>query len=202
MYFPRIRQQQGLTIIELLVVMAVMSIVVMAIYSINQSVARTAATEFEVSEVQEEIRRSVDLMTRDLRIAGFMVNGAPIINNTADQLTIRTTAPRNAFARTTNSFVASGTNTTGLGPRLAEAGTSFARRAPTCLPNASAAGARPAAAAPTGSANSGTSNTRRRMVSTNIATRRLAVDRRSTRRLGNCPKHRRSASEASPREAY
>jgi prepilin-type N-terminal cleavage/methylation domain-containing protein len=67
------RYSRGFSLIELLIVMALMGIVALAIISLYRTTNRTAATSDEVIEVQQNLRIALDQISRDLRMAGFMI---------------------------------------------------------------------------------------------------------------------------------
>lgn len=109
---------RGMSLIELIVVMAIMSIVMMAVISLYVPVHQSTVAQTQVSDVQSNLRLAVKTMTRDLLIAGFLMPFDPIIfpdftpagdphltnltspgtANAAD-FTIRTRAVGNGFAR-------------------------------------------------------------------------------------------------------
>lgn len=107
-----LRNMSGVSLVEVMIVLVIMSVVVTSIYSVNRSVVVRSTTEYEVTESQGGLRRGLNYLTRDLRVAGFLVPGVAIKSGyTANDLTIRTASPINAFARVTNNPTATGTNT-------------------------------------------------------------------------------------------
>lgn len=112
---------QGLTLVELLVVMAILSVVMMAVMSLYIPVVKSTSVQTQVSDVQSNLRLASKTMTRDLLIAGLLMPYDPIIFpdaapvsggdlydpilddpgtvNSAD-FTIRTRGVGNGFART------------------------------------------------------------------------------------------------------
>jgi prepilin-type N-terminal cleavage/methylation domain-containing protein len=83
---PKIEKNReaAFTLVELLVVIALLGIVTMAISNLYVSTQRHASTTEEVSDVQQNIRVALDFMTRDMRNSGFLlpvgqpsVSGAP-----------------------------------------------------------------------------------------------------------------------------
>lgn len=65
--------QQGFTLVELLVVMGLLSLVMAAIYSLYIAHQRTAFTEEEVVDVQQNLRIAMDSIGRDIRVAGILI---------------------------------------------------------------------------------------------------------------------------------
>jgi prepilin-type N-terminal cleavage/methylation domain-containing protein len=63
----------GFTVVELLVVMAMLGLVTGAIYSTYISQRRNAASQGEVTELQQNLRVALDCLARDLRMAGALV---------------------------------------------------------------------------------------------------------------------------------
>jgi prepilin-type N-terminal cleavage/methylation domain-containing protein len=68
--------ERGFTLIELLMVAAMLGIVMAAMYSLYLSHQRSAYTSDETVEVQQNLRISMDSISRDLRIAGFLLPGS------------------------------------------------------------------------------------------------------------------------------
>lgn len=65
--------QKGFTLIELLIVMGMLGVVMAAIYSIYVTHMRSAYTEDEVVDVQQNLRIAMDSITRDIRVAGILI---------------------------------------------------------------------------------------------------------------------------------
>ncbi len=63
------------TIVELMIVMAMMGIVTGSIYGIFVSSNRSYRTQDKVVEVQQNVRVGIDFMARDIRVAGFDPQG-------------------------------------------------------------------------------------------------------------------------------
>lgn len=98
--------REGFSLVELLVVMAIMGLVVAAIYSLNQTSQRSAYTQDEVVEVQQNLRIAMDQIARDVRMSGFLIatDEAPLSAATASTLTIRSASVLGHAARITASF--------------------------------------------------------------------------------------------------
>jgi len=108
----KLRGSRGMTLVELLVVMAILSVVMMAVMSLFIPAVQSTSTSTQVSDVQANLRLAMKAMTRDLLHAGFMVPDNPIIfeasatpttaeNPDPTDFTIRTRAVGNDFARVT-----------------------------------------------------------------------------------------------------
>lgn len=67
------KREAGFTLVELLVVVAILGIVTMAISSLYISSQRSAGTTEEVSDVQQNIRVAIDFIARDIRNSGFLL---------------------------------------------------------------------------------------------------------------------------------
>jgi type IV pilus assembly protein PilW len=63
------------TLVELLIVTAMMAIVTGSIYGIFVSSNRSYRTQDKVVEVQQNVRVGIDFMARDIRVAGFDPQG-------------------------------------------------------------------------------------------------------------------------------
>lgn len=106
--------KKGFALVELLIVMVIMGLVVAAIYSLHQSSQRSAYTQDEVVEVQQNLRVAMDQIARDLYMARFLVREthAPLSEAAATAMTIRTTAIKRRTARIASDFISpSGTGT-------------------------------------------------------------------------------------------
>jgi len=66
--------EKGFTLIELLMVAVMLGLVMMAVYSIFTTSKRSANTQDDVVEVQQNLRIAMDNITRDIRNAGFMIS--------------------------------------------------------------------------------------------------------------------------------
>lgn len=65
-------RQAGFSLIELLIVVAIMGVVMLAIMNLFQNTQRSAYTQEDVVEVQQNLRNAIDLMVRDIQMSGFM----------------------------------------------------------------------------------------------------------------------------------
>lgn len=110
--FSKIKSAKGMTLVEMLVVAAILGVVVMAVMSLFIPTVQNTAVQTEVSDVQSNLRLAVDRMTDDLLTAGFLIgNELPIIfegsatptnadNPDNDDFTIRTALVSGGFGRT------------------------------------------------------------------------------------------------------
>jgi len=74
--------KRGFALIELLIVMGMLGVIMAAIYSLYSAHQKTAYTEDEVVEVQQNLRIAVDSITRDVRMAGFLIPRAGTVGYT------------------------------------------------------------------------------------------------------------------------
>lgn len=96
----------GFSLVELLVVTAIMGLVVMAVMGVYESTQRTAYSQDEVVELQQNLRVALEEVTKDLRLAGFMIPAtspplqvAPQNPDTSSRLTINTASARGRAIR-------------------------------------------------------------------------------------------------------
>lgn len=112
--------EAGFSFIELLMVMAMLGLILGAFESLYVAHQRSATTETEAVDVQQNLRMGLDQMVRDISMAGFMVTGAnpvaAVVNNaspTADAVTLTTGSESLVSATidsaTSNVTVAAGT---------------------------------------------------------------------------------------------
>ena len=66
--------KRGFTLVEILVVVAIMGVVMGAVYSLYITNMRTAYTHDEVSDMQLNLRIAMDSVVRDLRMAGMLID--------------------------------------------------------------------------------------------------------------------------------
>ena len=76
--------ERGITLIELLVALAIFGMTIGAIYRVFIAQARAYTVQDQVVEVQQDIRGAMELMLRDLRMAGFQTESfnSPLITTT------------------------------------------------------------------------------------------------------------------------
>ena len=64
-------QARGFTLVEMLVALAVSSIVMAAIYSVNAVLTRSYTTQNVAADVQQAVRATIDFMAEDIMMAGL-----------------------------------------------------------------------------------------------------------------------------------
>lgn len=69
-----LRTNRGFTLVEVLIVMAMFGVIMGAVYSLYITNLRTSYTSDETAEVQQNMRIAMDVVTRDLRMAGMLVD--------------------------------------------------------------------------------------------------------------------------------
>src|SRR5574341_1873842 len=67
------KNRSGFTLIEVLIVAAMLGIVMGAIYSLYVTHQRTAYTQEEEVDVQQNLRIAMDSISRDIRMSGFLI---------------------------------------------------------------------------------------------------------------------------------
>ena len=87
-----LREQRGVSIVELMIGVTVATAIVAAGYSVMTGTDRAAQVNDQTAEMQQNARVAMELLTRDLKLAGFGMNGTvgacanaivPADNNTA-----------------------------------------------------------------------------------------------------------------------
>ncbi|HBN26506.1 MAG TPA: hypothetical protein DD405_03440 [Desulfobacteraceae bacterium] len=68
------KSQKGFTIVELLIAIAISSVVMAGIYAVFESQKRTYLTQEEVVEMQQNLRAGIDMMADEIRMAGYDPN--------------------------------------------------------------------------------------------------------------------------------
>jgi len=77
------QNQKGITLIELLIAMVISGILVAAIYRLFVTQSRAYVIQDQVVEVQQSIRSAMQILLRDLRMAGYDGNNTPSTSLTA-----------------------------------------------------------------------------------------------------------------------
>ncbi len=85
-----LRSEGGFTLVELLMVVAIMGLVVIGIYGLYLSMNRSTYQQEEVVEVQQNLRTAMNYIGRDIRMAGFMIplSSTPIETASGDSITL------------------------------------------------------------------------------------------------------------------
>ena len=68
-----LKERKAFTLIEILIVIAILGVIMAAVYSVYLTHQRSAYTQEEVVEVQQNLRIAMDSITRDVRMAGMLV---------------------------------------------------------------------------------------------------------------------------------
>lgn len=92
-------RQSGFTLVELLVVIALFGIFAGAVYALYIAHMKTVLSREEVLDVQQNVRIAMDRLTRDMRMAGFLVS--PAIDKSLSNystVSIRTASADSTFA--------------------------------------------------------------------------------------------------------
>ncbi|NJC89335.1 MAG: hypothetical protein FIB02_12535 [Desulfuromonas sp.] len=90
---------RGITLVELLVVMGIMSGVILSITSLFVPMQRSTVVQTRLTDVQSHLRLAMNTLSRDLLNAGFLVADEPIASEIADDFTIRTRVIGSGFGR-------------------------------------------------------------------------------------------------------
>lgn len=77
---------RGMSLVELLLVMAILSVVMMAVMSLYVPTHQATVAQTQVSDVQQNLRLAANTMTRDLMTAGFLASRYPIVFSDAKDL--------------------------------------------------------------------------------------------------------------------
>lgn len=104
---------RGFTMVELLITLAIFGIVVVGIFSVNLSTQRSANTQEEIVDLQQNLRVGLESITRDLRWAGFLIPGSsplipggssPIATAAANSIVINTISGSRKVAQIATGF--------------------------------------------------------------------------------------------------
>ncbi len=76
--------KKGVTLIELLVVLVICGIVIGGVYRVFISQTKAYTIQDQVAEIQQDVRGAMEIMVRDIRMAGFQRrnSGSTIISDT------------------------------------------------------------------------------------------------------------------------
>jgi prepilin-type N-terminal cleavage/methylation domain-containing protein len=94
---------RGMTFVEVIIVMAILSVVMMAVMSLYVPAQRSTVVQTQVTDIQTNLQMAVKRITQDLLTAGFLTTGAPIVFENGDDnpsdFTIRTRLVGAGFGR-------------------------------------------------------------------------------------------------------
>lgn len=95
---------RGMTLVELILVMAILSVVMLAVMSLFIPAQRATVVQTQVTDIQANLRLAMDRLSQDLLTAGFLVADQPIVfdsgtNNDPIDFTIQTRIIGNNFGR-------------------------------------------------------------------------------------------------------
>lgn len=105
-----LHSQSGFTLVEVLIVLALSGVILGAVYSLYITTLHTSQTQDETVEVQQNLRIAMDVVTRDLRMAGMLVDYGSgvlpiqaIVNNTgpngSDGITMTMASATGSYAK-------------------------------------------------------------------------------------------------------
>lgn len=77
--FRKLNSCRGMTLVELLVVMVILSVVMMAVISLYVPLQQSTVAQTQVSDVNANLRLALNTMTRDLLTAGFLEPRFPVV---------------------------------------------------------------------------------------------------------------------------
>jgi prepilin-type N-terminal cleavage/methylation domain-containing protein len=97
------KNSRGMTLVEVIVVMAILSVVMMAVMSLYVPAQRSTVVQTQVTDIQTNLQMAMKRITQDLLTAGFLTTGDPVVfengtDNPAD-FTIRTRLVGGGFGR-------------------------------------------------------------------------------------------------------
>ncbi len=72
----KLSNRSGFTLVELMLTMAISGIIMAAIYSAYIAQQRTYLAQEQVAQMQQNIRAAMDIMTREIRMAGYNPNSS------------------------------------------------------------------------------------------------------------------------------
>lgn len=113
------RCQAGFTLVEILVAIALLGVVMTAIFNLYLGTERSADTQDQIADVQQNVRFALDQMVRDIRMAGFAMPASanaivagPSDPTAADPFTLRTGSASDKILRIREDFTSPGATAT------------------------------------------------------------------------------------------
>ncbi|MDP2689229.1 MAG: prepilin-type N-terminal cleavage/methylation domain-containing protein [Deltaproteobacteria bacterium] len=128
---PRKRKESGFSLVELLISMSILAVVTMAIFSLYNMQHKTTHIEEDVVDVQQNLKMALDNLSRDVRMAGFVVLGGvnpigAVTNNaglnSTDTILLNTASSTGAAARISVDLITNVTTTATVTLTVASAG--------------------------------------------------------------------------------
>lgn len=98
---PSVSRQNGMTLLEILMALAIFGLVVTSMYGLFINVQRTTYNQEEVVDAQQNLRMSLDMISRDIKMAGALIpkgNPAVAVGSNATGLTLATASTFNTYA--------------------------------------------------------------------------------------------------------
>lgn len=92
----------GFTLVEILVVLAIFGIAATGMFSVYLTMQKTSSVQEKVVDLQQNIRIAIDALSRDIRMAGFLIPAditSVADGSNASTLIVRTASPFYAVAR-------------------------------------------------------------------------------------------------------
>ncbi|MHC1698474.1 MAG: PilW family protein [Geobacteraceae bacterium] len=104
MRYSMLKGENGFTLVEILVVVAILGLVMGSIYSVYLTNMKSAYSQEEVVEVQQNLRIAMDSITKDIRMAGMLVpSSTPPIStgfaNYSSTMPLNTASAKGIYAR-------------------------------------------------------------------------------------------------------
>lgn len=105
---------RGMSLVEVVVVMAILSVVMLAIMSLYIPAHRSTVVQSQVADVQDNLRLAMNRLTQDILTAGFLIGGqGPIFfesgtDNDPKGFTIRTRLVGSGFGRVASATAGAG----------------------------------------------------------------------------------------------
>lgn len=98
---PSSKSNRGMTLVEILLVMSILSVVMMAVMSIYIPTQRSTVVQSQLADVQGNLQLAIDRLSEDLLTAGFLVPSGvqPITGYSATELVIQTRLVSKGFGR-------------------------------------------------------------------------------------------------------
>jgi type II secretory pathway pseudopilin PulG len=103
-----------MTIVEVIIVMAILSVVMMAVMSLYIPAQRSTVVQTQVTDIQTNLQMAMKRITQDLLTAGFLTTGDPVIfedgTDNPEDFTIRTRLVGGGFGRVADVVASSETD--------------------------------------------------------------------------------------------